>query len=163
MMRKRWILLVALLTILFLPSLATAQGISIVGSVDINYGATTSIYVANGGNDYSYFYDGLQNIFSIDVTNPTLPTQVDSITLPGVNFGIERRIARNGDYLYVPRSGGGNPDMDIVIISNPANLTYSNSISLGTVRFLAIENNKLYSTGDGPIAFMIYRHPLTQH
>lgn len=126
--------------------------LEVVGSTAINYGDTTSIYVANGGEGHSYFYDGLRNVFIVDVTDPTTPTEVGSISLPGENPGIERRAAKNGDYLYIPRSGFGNPDMDIVNTSNPSNPMYIGSVSLGTARNLFVEGSYMYATGDGPIS-----------
>ena len=126
--------------------------LEVVGSTAINYGNTTSIYVANGGEGHSYFYDGLRNVFIVDVTDPTAPTEVGSISLPGANPGIERRVAKNGDHLYIPRSGFDNPDMDIIDVSNPSNPTYTGSVSLGTVRNLFVEGNYMYTTGDGPIS-----------
>lgn len=142
-----------MLLLLFSMTLTTvhAEYFNIIGSLDINYAPTPSIYVANGGNNYSYFYDGYYNIYAINVTKPAFPSQVGSITLPG-SPGVERRAVISGNYLYVPRSGFATPDMDIVNISNPANLILTNTISQGTVRNLVVEGNYLYSTGDGPIS-----------
>jgi hypothetical protein len=119
--------------------------------LNLNYAATTSIYVEYGGGNYCYFYDSYYNIFSIDITDPELPVLADLITLLG-NPGLERKVAIRGNHLYAPRSGVANPDMDIVNISDPSNLFLENEISLGTVRNLVIEGNYLYATGDGPLS-----------
>ena len=75
--------------------------------LNLNHAATTSLYVEYGGGNYCYFYDGYYNIFSIDITDPELPIEADSISLPSFNAGLERKVAIAGNYLYAPRSLSG--------------------------------------------------------
>ncbi|OGW82914.1 MAG: hypothetical protein A2987_05355 [Omnitrophica bacterium RIFCSPLOWO2_01_FULL_45_10] len=133
-------------------SSANAEKIELVGSEPIEWAGTDSTqkYVTEGGEGYTYFYDGYYNIFSIDVSDPTNPNQIGNINLGG-SPGLERRIARSGAYLYVPRSGFGNPQMNIVEVSNPDSPTLVTSSNAKTVRNCVVEGNYLYTSGDGNI------------
>lgn len=149
-MRIIFVLLVSMF--LLRTAIANAEEIELVSKLAINWAGTDSTqkYVSDGGDGLTYFYDGYYNIFSIDVSDAVHPNQIGNINLGG-SPGLERRIARSGDYLYVPRSGTGNPQMNIVDISNPANPTIVNSSSVKTVRNCIVEGNYLYTSGDGNI------------
>lgn len=145
--------IIALLVILIATtSTANAEKIELIGSKSISWSGTDSTqkYVIDGGGNYTYFYDGYYDIFSINTSNSKNPTQIGNINLGG-NPGLERRIARSGNYLYVPRSGSGNPQMNIVDVTDPTNPILANSISITTVRNCIVEGDHLYTSGDGHI------------
>jgi hypothetical protein len=84
-MRKR---IVALSVIfLLLAGFTVYADVRFVGSLDLNYGSTTSRYVVQSGS-YAYFFDGLNSLFVVDVSNPNSPVLVGSLQLPG-SPGIE--------------------------------------------------------------------------
>lgn len=75
-------------------------------------------------NQILYLAMGTAGFYSVDVSNPSSPTVLDSIPIAG---GQTRDVALSGSYAFLAHYGG----MKVVDVSNPASMNLVNSIGVG--------------------------------
>ncbi len=103
----------------------------------------TAYQIAIKGN-YAFMPTNTDTLYSIDITNKTVPVVIDKINLGSFSSGI----AVNGNYAYVGTSGG----LKVVDIMNPSNMSVISSFGGGYDKISEdLPNSRLFvsKTGQG--------------